>query len=384
MTESSMICDGDSCISLSNKIETSRMYKLSTDMVKAVRHEAPAHYTMKVDSFSVLSELLAKSGINKHESRVFEASGYKWRLILYPNGDPKRNDNGHLSLYLAISDTNDHLPLGWEINALFKFFVFDQLQDKYLTIEDGIVRRYHAFKTEWGCNQLLPHSIFNDASNGFLLEDSCVFGVEVFVIRSEHKGEHLSMIKDPIGGSFSWKVERLSDLADDQCHCCSDVFSVGRQEWKLSLNQPAGYSTQKGKSLSLFLHLIDSSKLPAGWKMFVEYTMHVKDQFGSYHHDMKYNKMFSDSSTDSVHDNFMSFTPATNLASDDTNVLPPGWKTNAIFEVFLYAHLQDKAWGHSSIMSLAVVKAEPNFYIVDDRLTIEAATTGLSVVRSFA
>ena len=43
------------------------------------------------------------------------------------------NGSGHISLYLAIVET-ENLPLGWEIYVNFKLFVFDQIQDKYLTI----------------------------------------------------------------------------------------------------------------------------------------------------------------------------------------------------------------------------------------------------------
>uniref|UniRef100_A0A6N2LRT5 Protein kinase domain-containing protein n=1 Tax=Salix viminalis TaxID=40686 RepID=A0A6N2LRT5_SALVM len=57
-----------------------------------------------------------------------------------------------------------------------------------------------AIKNKWGFPQMLSLSIFNNASNGYLIGDSCVFGVEVFVIKNEGKGEHFSMIKDPSGG----------------------------------------------------------------------------------------------------------------------------------------------------------------------------------------
>jgi hypothetical protein len=56
------------------------------------------------------------------------------RLVLYPNGNKKSNGNGHISLYLAIAATDD-LPLGWEVNVNIRFFVFDQIRDKYLTIQ---------------------------------------------------------------------------------------------------------------------------------------------------------------------------------------------------------------------------------------------------------
>uniref|UniRef100_A0A6N2M4S0 MATH domain-containing protein n=1 Tax=Salix viminalis TaxID=40686 RepID=A0A6N2M4S0_SALVM len=105
--------------------------KVTVDTVREERHVAPAHYSMKIDSFSVLSEMVD----NSYESREFEASGYNWKLVLYPNGDKSRNGDGYISLYLVMADTSGFSP-GWEINAIFKLFVHDQLQDKYLTIGD--------------------------------------------------------------------------------------------------------------------------------------------------------------------------------------------------------------------------------------------------------
>ncbi|KAJ6321087.1 hypothetical protein OIU78_016316 [Salix suchowensis] len=94
-----------------------------------VREERHVDYSMKIDSFSLLSEMVA----NSYESREFEASGYKWKLVLYSNGDKSKNGAGYISLYLVMANTTG-FPPGREINAIFKFFVFDQLQDKYLTI----------------------------------------------------------------------------------------------------------------------------------------------------------------------------------------------------------------------------------------------------------
>ena len=56
------------------------------------------------------------------------------RLELYPNGKKNSNGYGHISLYLAIAATDD-LPLGWEVNVDIRFFVFDQIRDKYLSIQ---------------------------------------------------------------------------------------------------------------------------------------------------------------------------------------------------------------------------------------------------------
>ncbi|KAJ6420754.1 hypothetical protein OIU84_028169 [Salix udensis] len=203
------------------------------------------------------------------------------KLVLYPNGDKSRNGDGYISLYLVMADTTG-FPPGWEINAIFKFFVFDQLQDKYLTIGDGRLRRFSAIKNKWGLSQMLSLSIFNNASNGYLIGDSCVFGVEVFVIKNEGKGEHFSMIKDPSDVTFTWEVQKFSELTEEFYY--SQVYLAGRHKWNLKLF-PNGNMKQRGKQLSLYLGLDDHTKFHAGWKLFVEFTLRIRDQVRSHHHE---------------------------------------------------------------------------------------------------
>ena len=56
------------------------------------------------------------------------------RLSIYPKGNEKMNGSGHISIYVAIVDTEKY-TLGWEIYVSFKLFLFDQIQDKFLTIQ---------------------------------------------------------------------------------------------------------------------------------------------------------------------------------------------------------------------------------------------------------
>ncbi|GKG47546.1 small GTPase superfamily protein, partial [Tanacetum coccineum] len=58
----------------------------------------PAHYMLKIESFSLCSQ----AGTPKFESDIFEASGYKWRLELYPNGNEEENAGNNISIYLTI------------------------------------------------------------------------------------------------------------------------------------------------------------------------------------------------------------------------------------------------------------------------------------------
>ena len=74
----------------------------------------------------------------------------------------------------------------------------------------GKERRFNGLKLEWRFDQFIPLKAFNDASNGYLVKDTCVFGAEVFVKeRNIVKGECLSMEKYAYSSKYVWKVENF-------------------------------------------------------------------------------------------------------------------------------------------------------------------------------
>ncbi|OMO52289.1 Integrase, catalytic core [Corchorus capsularis] len=131
-------------------------------------------------------------------------------LCFYPKGNNKSGGDDHISLYLKIAETST-LPYGWEVLAEFEFFIFDQLRDTYLTIQEAEVRRFQKTKTEWGITRLLSLDIFKDISYGYLLDDCCVFGVEVVVIKHIGRIECFKLIK-PLNNSFTREIKKFSTL----------------------------------------------------------------------------------------------------------------------------------------------------------------------------
>ncbi|XP_059664583.1 MATH domain and coiled-coil domain-containing protein At3g58250-like [Cornus florida] len=303
-------------------------HNLTFEVSRSTRDIPPAHYTFKIESFSQLLQILIETGVENYESNTFEASGYKWKLSLYPSGDKERNGKGHISLYLVIAETNA-LPIGWEVNVNFKLFVLDQIQDKYMTIQDvnGKVRRFNRMKTEWGFAQLLPLSVFNDAANGYLIRDTCIFGAEVFVIKYTGRGEHLSL-RNVCEGTFSWTVDKFSSLNDEVQ--TSKAFTLGSHQWNLSL-YPKGDHRVKGSMLSLFIALQD---LKTVQKIFVEFRFRLRDQLHGNHVESKGKK----------------------------------WFTASV-----------RTWGYPSFLSLQDVTDDSKGFLVNDTLIIEA-----DIIRMFA
>jgi hypothetical protein len=94
---------------------------------------------------------------------------------------------------------------------------------------DGTVRKFHEMKTEWGFEQLISLEALFDSSQGYLIEDSCVFGAEVFVIGHSGKWESLSLVKDPPHASITFKLEKFSTL--DNIFYTSNSINVGERDW---------------------------------------------------------------------------------------------------------------------------------------------------------
>ncbi|XP_010524595.1 PREDICTED: MATH domain and coiled-coil domain-containing protein At3g27040 [Tarenaya hassleriana] len=257
------------------------------EVVRSVSEAPPTHYTVKIESFS----LLAKHSIDKYETESFEAGGYKWKLALYPNGNKNKNVKDHVSLHLALADTGSLRP-GWEVWAVFRLYLLDQNKDSY-TILQGNERRFHTLKREWGFDKFISIGEFYDASNGFLLEDTCVLGADVFVSkeRSSGRGECLSMIKDPSSSKHVWRVDNVSKL-DKNCYF-SDAFFSGDRKWKIQL-YPKGTRQGTGSHVSVYLVLAEPETLPVGTKLFAEFTIRMFDQLQGRHIAGKATNWFSE------------------------------------------------------------------------------------------
>lgn len=50
---------------------------------------------------------------------------------MYPNGNEKEVGDGHIFLYVSLVDK---LSSGSFVNAMLRFFIYDQIRDNYLTV----------------------------------------------------------------------------------------------------------------------------------------------------------------------------------------------------------------------------------------------------------
>ncbi|KAL3642069.1 hypothetical protein CASFOL_012884 [Castilleja foliolosa] len=188
------------------------------DVEMETREASPAHFLIKIDSFS----LLDKHGIDKIESKQFEVGYDKWRLIIYPNG---KDEEGYVSVYLAIAGT-DNLLSNWEVNATFSICLFNHFSGNY-SYSLGRARRFHALKQKWGFEKFISIQKLTHPSNGYVVDDKCVFGVEVFVNENEAVTECLSVKSvDEVPYKREFRITNFSTLEDKWV---SEEFTFGRR-----------------------------------------------------------------------------------------------------------------------------------------------------------
>ncbi|KAI3702333.1 hypothetical protein L6452_28068 [Arctium lappa] len=197
------------------------------------RKDEPSHYMLKIESFSLLSE----APTTKIESDVFEASGHKWRLDLYANGNEEEKGGNHISLYVIICGT-ESLPKGWEVYVDVHFFIYDHMHHNYATFQDtvnGNRTRFHEKKMKWGFDKLISLESFNKSENGYLVNDSCVFGAEVFAVTVyAQKDRILSMTKPPeLMSTHTWTIENFLTVTENDLY--SEIFKVGKVKWYISI-----------------------------------------------------------------------------------------------------------------------------------------------------
>ncbi|KAL4278700.1 hypothetical protein GQ457_03G026800 [Hibiscus cannabinus] len=236
----------------------------------SVRREAPAHYELEIQSFPFLLEILKDSGLHRYESSLFEAGGCKWRLILQLEKEKEKetSEDEYLCLYLENMENGQQ----GEIDALLNFFVSPGHFQMYISIQDGKVRRFTAEKKEWGIGRISSLKELLDILQR-MGDNACRFGVEVFLLKSEGKGECFSAQFD----HFVWNIPNFSSHLSQQI-LFSQEFAIGGYNWKLRL-YPKGIPKVKQQYLSIYLYLHDTANIPSGTKMHVELKLRIVDQY---------------------------------------------------------------------------------------------------------
>lgn len=261
-------------------------------MTYKLSKKPPKHFTMKIRSFSLL-----KQSVDRYDSREFEAGGYKWKLVLFPNGNKSstkyNTESDYISLYLEMAGEKPIEP-GWEVTVDFKFFLLSHTRNIYCVVEEDNKKekKHHCFYRTIvgglaGFDRFVALKVFSNVSNGYLnADDSCVIGADVFVSKKRSKvvnEERVSMIHDPSMYKLVLKIDNYVSKSEAH-HCFSNPVPADQKYclWKLNL-YPRGTGTASGSHLSLFLALANPENLPPSSKIFAEFTLRIVDQTYALH-----------------------------------------------------------------------------------------------------
>ncbi|KAL6187809.1 hypothetical protein ACLB2K_039204 [Fragaria x ananassa] len=251
---------------------------------RSVSKKPPKHYKVSITSFSSLKST------EKYESGEFEAGGYMWKLVLFPSGNKNREVKDHISLYLELGKQEKIKP-GKIVSIDYKLFLLNRHKGKksYLVLEHSNKKenKYCIYGTIVGglagFDRFIPLKDFIDASNGYVIDDTCEFGAEVLVSETtrKSKGECFFMNLNSTGDMYKhvWKVSNFSTLDATTCHY-SLPFTAGNQKycaWTLML-YPNGHLRGKGSHVSLFLGLHNPHELPPGSRILAVVTLRILDQ----------------------------------------------------------------------------------------------------------
>ncbi|GAB4852795.1 hypothetical protein Ancab_040559 [Ancistrocladus abbreviatus] len=160
------------------------------------------------------------------------------------------------------------------------------------------VQRFDDIAKERGISRVLSLSNFTNTSNGFLVNDHCMFGVEVSIISTIAQNARLRILNERRNNIFTWPIQHFSELNN---YAYSDQFTMEERSWRL-LMYPGGYGSGEGNNLSLYLSLIDFSDLTNGRKLFAKIELRLKNLRNDPHRSQTISIWYTRSSSSWGHD----------------------------------------------------------------------------------
>ncbi|XP_012838020.1 PREDICTED: ubiquitin carboxyl-terminal hydrolase 12-like, partial [Erythranthe guttata] len=124
-----------------------------------------------------------------------------------------------------MADTTS-LPTNWEVNALFSVFLFNQISGNYLSSTERMLC-FQATKFEWGISKFISRKVLSDPSNGYIIDDNCVFGAEVFVVKREAVIERVLLMNVNTYYNHALEISGFSQLPQ---RWVSEEFDAGGQK----------------------------------------------------------------------------------------------------------------------------------------------------------
>ncbi|EYU25597.1 hypothetical protein MIMGU_mgv1a018440mg, partial [Erythranthe guttata] len=116
---------------------------------------------------------------------------------------------------------------------------------------------FQATKSEWGISKFISRKVLSDPSNGYITDDSCVFGAEVFVVKRELVIERVLLTN--VNTYYNHALE-ISGFSQFPQRWVSEEFDAGHQKWKILL-YPKGNAEGTGSHVSIYLYYLGTESV---------------------------------------------------------------------------------------------------------------------------
>ncbi|KAJ1295158.1 hypothetical protein BS78_01G202500 [Paspalum vaginatum] len=244
-------------------------------------------FKWSIDNFRALLD----KGNGWTNSTVFEIMDHRWLLKLNPMD---RNSSGEECVSLSLQLSRPPVEHSTIVEATFRIFIYD-----YYTVNCefsfeccflGKTYGRHSFQRgsiSSGKSCMIPLATLKN-SYGFILNDSCVFGVEfIEVITTKAKVASEALLVQNTssvnkGKTYTWQIQELFAVENP---CNSPEFERGGYKWSICLKK-------YGNHISLDLQMIND--LPKDSGILVKFTLSIKDNEGCNHMKATGRGQFSD------------------------------------------------------------------------------------------
>lgn len=261
---------------------------------------AQTTFKWRIDGFS---SLLDKDGGWTY-STVFEIMGLNWYLKLNPRDRKSGDKNEYVSLRLELARKS--VKSDSVVEASFKFLIYDQSYGKHH--ENQVTHSFQTASTSSGTSCMIPLRTLKKHSSGFVVNNSCVFGVEfIKIVTSKANDMSETLFVQKMNNTFSdpevytWDIEDFFALKSlDK----SPEFEIGGHKWSIII-YPSG-SGNNGNYLSLYLNMKMPHAPHQNSAILVELSMRIKDQETGKHRKITGRCQFSKNSAKWGWDKFIS------------------------------------------------------------------------------
>ncbi|VAH16537.1 unnamed protein product [Triticum turgidum subsp. durum] len=243
-------------------------------------------FEWRIQDFSSLLKTGAKSTI----SGAFRCSGYNWFLQVIP----MHKEAGAGTPYVALRLVPSQLSLvpGHTVHAVFELSIYNHTKGMYCGCKAATYN--FDFKNTYSKEHCLIPLQELQKSSAFLVDDSCVFAVEILKIDVSSPEKKAVVVqkkativqnlfvqnKGFVKGTYTWTMNNFLEL-DLKHFVRSPTFEVGGQNWYIGM-YPRGdkYSTD---CLSLYLYPDASDELQLESKKVAVMTLSILDQKNGKH-----------------------------------------------------------------------------------------------------